>query len=254
MTVDVSTIYLLDVAARSALKPSCGMPSIKRSSMTGKHWRPALVTVLHRTCSSGRVIPFPMAAKLALELENKMARVQGLLAFRGFSRRCPGRHSGPHAESTYKDGARVEPGGQAARLYRVPRGGALEPARAWGHTCACAASGTALLTAAVELSEAEGFKGRIGLHSLPQADDVLPQMRHDGSRTRPTSNQDLRYFEMTAEQAVRSSTRSETMKFERSKDWWMARARREGDLAVGVAVCVRPGARREPRCAPGLDR
>lgn len=31
--------------------------------------------------------------------------------------------------------------------------------------------GTALVTAAVALSEDEGFKGRIGLHSLPQAED-----------------------------------------------------------------------------------
>ena len=61
--------------------------------------------------------------------------------------------------------------------------------------------GTVLIGAAIELSKSEGFKGRIGLHSLPQANgfysntcgmtDLGPDADHHG----------LRYFEMTPEQA-----------------------------------------------------
>jgi hypothetical protein len=61
--------------------------------------------------------------------------------------------------------------------------------------------GTVLIRAAIELSKAEDFKGRIGLHSLPQANsfyantcgmvDFGVDENHDG----------LRYFEMTPEHA-----------------------------------------------------
>ena len=60
--------------------------------------------------------------------------------------------------------------------------------------------GTALMTATIALSEEEGFKGRIGLHSLPQADDFYRRcgMTDLGP---DQAYQNLRYFEMTAEQA-----------------------------------------------------
>ncbi len=62
--------------------------------------------------------------------------------------------------------------------------------------------GSALIVGAVALSLDEGFAGRIGLHSLPQADiyyrdkcrmtDLGPDMNYTNH---------LRYFEMSAEQA-----------------------------------------------------
>jgi hypothetical protein len=50
------------------------------------------------------------------------------------------------------------------------------------------------------LSEEEGFKGRIGLHSLPQADEFY-RLRGMTDLGTDQTNQNLRYFEMTAEQA-----------------------------------------------------
>ena len=54
--------------------------------------------------------------------------------------------------------------------------------------------------AASALSVAEGFKGRIGLHSLPRADDFY---RRSGlcDLGRDPAVHDLRYFEMTEAQA-----------------------------------------------------
>ena len=62
--------------------------------------------------------------------------------------------------------------------------------------------GSVMLAAAIDLSIQEGFKGRIGLHSLPQANqfyadrigmrDCGPDFEYQG---------DLRYFEMTPEDA-----------------------------------------------------
>lgn len=60
--------------------------------------------------------------------------------------------------------------------------------------------GSALITAALERSLDEGFKGRMGLHSLPQADDFYRRLGM--TDLGPDANyQGLRYFEMTAEQA-----------------------------------------------------
>jgi GNAT superfamily N-acetyltransferase len=60
--------------------------------------------------------------------------------------------------------------------------------------------GTVLVTAASELSRAEGFRGRLGLHSLPRADDFY---RKAGMTDlgRDPGYHNLRYFEMTSEQA-----------------------------------------------------
>ena len=60
--------------------------------------------------------------------------------------------------------------------------------------------GTVLLTAAVALSNGEGFKGRIGLHSLPQADAFYRKIGMTDLGP-DAAYQNLRYFEMTVEQA-----------------------------------------------------
>ncbi len=62
--------------------------------------------------------------------------------------------------------------------------------------------GSCLIRAAAELSKSEGFKGRIGLHSLPQADDFYRSvcgMTDFGKDSNYKHH--LRYFEMTEEQA-----------------------------------------------------
>src|SRR5271156_6187957 len=60
--------------------------------------------------------------------------------------------------------------------------------------------GSALITAAVALSDEEGFKGRLGLHSLPQADAFYRKIGMTDLGPDP-AYQNLRYFEMTVEQA-----------------------------------------------------
>mgnify|MGYP001574334861 FL=1 len=59
-----------------------------------------------------------------------------------------------------------------------------------------------LLLAAVQLSLDEEFQGRIGLHSLPQADDFYSTKCGMTSLGRDGRYQNLTYFEMTREQAA----------------------------------------------------
>ena len=61
--------------------------------------------------------------------------------------------------------------------------------------------GTVLVTAAIELSRQEGFKGRIALHSLPQADDFYRRACGMTDLDKDSGYQNLRYFEMAPEQA-----------------------------------------------------
>lgn len=62
--------------------------------------------------------------------------------------------------------------------------------------------GSILIRAAVALSYEEGFKGRIGLHSLPQANGFYANTCGMTDLGIDSDYQKLRYFEMTPEQAV----------------------------------------------------
>ena len=78
----------------------------------------------------------------------------------------------------------------------------------WNHTLGHAVPryrgvGTTLVAAAIELSIEEGNAGRIGLHSLPQADSFYSRCgMTDLGPDEAYPNFPLRYFEMTDEQAA----------------------------------------------------
>lgn len=61
--------------------------------------------------------------------------------------------------------------------------------------------GSVLIGAAIALSQAEEFKGRIGLHSLPQANAFYANTCGMTDLGIDPEYQNLRYFEMTPEQA-----------------------------------------------------
>ncbi len=64
--------------------------------------------------------------------------------------------------------------------------------RVWGST---------LLAVAIQLSIEEEFSGRIGLHSLPQANAWYANACGMSSLGPDSAKQNLHYFEMTPEQA-----------------------------------------------------
>jgi hypothetical protein len=61
------------------------------------------------------------------------------------------------------------------------------------------AVGSILMRAAIEFSRQEGFKGRIGLHSLPQSNDWYANTCGMTDLGVDAAHQNLRYFEMTPE-------------------------------------------------------
>ena len=62
--------------------------------------------------------------------------------------------------------------------------------------------GSILLATAIHLSMEEEFQGRIGLHSLPQSDDWYKKVCGMTDLGPDQTVQNLRYFEMTPEQAA----------------------------------------------------
>ena len=62
--------------------------------------------------------------------------------------------------------------------------------------------GSVLIAAAIHLSLAEEFSGRIGLHSLPKANPWYARECGMTDLGPDPTLQNLRYFEMTAEQAA----------------------------------------------------
>lgn len=61
--------------------------------------------------------------------------------------------------------------------------------------------GTVLIAAAIQLSNDDGSDGRIGLHSLPQADSFYRDRCKMTDLGIDKSYSNLRYFEMTKEQS-----------------------------------------------------
>jgi GNAT superfamily N-acetyltransferase len=199
--VDVSTIYLVDGATGSEVRAEL-RDAIEDAQLVDWQlkWRPAHDALIRELIQNG-VSRQQWPQSWHWDWPRKAARVQGLLAFRGFcvlvggetqgmaqvdltkSARAPAQAGKPMVYVEYLEAAPWN----SPELGRVPRYRGV---------------GTALLSAAVALSVEEGFKGRIGLHSLPQADDFYRRrgMVDLGPDPDP-GHQRLRYFEMTAEQA-----------------------------------------------------
>lgn len=199
MTVDVSKIYLLDVATGASVQAEL-RDAIEQAQLDDwqTKWRPALLTVLQELARRGVPIDqWPQSWHW--DWTQKTTRVQGLLAFRGFSVVALGETQGLAQVDLTKPGREANQRGKAlvyvdyleVAPWNRPELGAAPRFRGVG---------SALITAAIALSEDEGFKGRLGLHSLPQADDYYRKIGMT-DLGQDVAYQNLRYFEMTSEQA-----------------------------------------------------
>lgn len=69
--------------------------------------------------------------------------------------------------------------------------------------------GSILVSSAIQLSIKEGFKGRIGLHALPQAESFYSNFCGMTCLGVDDVHESLKYFEMTPEQAAKYMERGE---------------------------------------------
>jgi hypothetical protein len=131
----------------------------------------------------------------------KMERIRGLLAFRTFALICEGQLQGLMQVDTARKVCRHEEqaGKHLAYVDYVEtapwnRAEIVDEPRFAG-------VGLVMIRAAIEVSREEGFQGRIGLHSLPRSEPFyvrcgMTDFGIDGAY------ENLRYFEMTPEQAA----------------------------------------------------
>lgn len=199
MTVEISTIYLLDVATGEGIEAELH-DAIEQSQLDDwkSAWLPALLKVLLELSQRG--VPkaqWPQSAHW--NWDRKSADIKGLIAFRGFSVVAQGLTQGLSQVDLTKSAREASQTGKPLVYVKY-----LEVAP-WnrselGTKPRLRGIGSALIAAAVALSKEEGFKGRIGLHSLPQADEFYRRCGMTDLGPDPAC-QNLRYFEMTVEQA-----------------------------------------------------
>jgi len=199
VTIEVSTVYLLDVASGSDVEGEL-RDAIEQAQLDDweREWQPALYAGI-LDLARRRVPQNQWPQSWHWNWADKTAKVQGLIAFRGFSVVAQGVTQGLAQVDLNKSAREPSQAGKPivyldyveVAPWNRPELGA--PPRLRG-------VGSALIAAAIALSEDEGFKGRIGLHSLPQADAFYGKIGMTDLGPDP-AYQNLRYFEMTAAQA-----------------------------------------------------
>lgn len=202
MSVTVSPIVLFNVS-RAALEDAELWDAITEQQLTDweAEWLPELFQAVRRLNSAG-VARSAWPQNRHWDWRRKTLALQGMLAHPGFSVVCSGVTQGMMLLDTTMKRCRVDqqlgknlvyvefiesaPWNRAELLFNPPRYRGI---------------GTVLIRAAIELSKFEDFKGRIGLHSLPQANSFYANTCGMTDMGIDQTHQGLRYFEMTPEQA-----------------------------------------------------
>jgi hypothetical protein len=200
MTGEVSTIYLLDVATNAAVEAQLvdGLDE-KHIADWQTEWQPALTAVLRELRRRG-VPPSKWPQSKLWNWRNKAEGIEGLLGYRGFAVTCEGMTQGLMTVNLLHPA--LVPAQRGKPLVYIEF---LETAP-WnrpdlGQRPTYRGVGFALVAATVALSQAEGFSGRVGLHSLPQSDKFYVEACGMTDLGVDPAYKNLRYFEFTPEQA-----------------------------------------------------
>jgi hypothetical protein len=201
MTITVSPIYLLNAVTSEPETAELwdGITEKQLSDWEGE-WLPELfksVQQLHRAGIERKHWP----QSRHWNWRRKTEALQGMLAQPGFSIVCNGITQGMMILDTAMKRCQIENQKGKEIVYvdfieNAPwnRPELHEPALYRG-------VGSIMIRAAIALSEELEFKGRIGLHSLPQANSFYANTCGMSDLGMDADYQNLRYFEMTPEQA-----------------------------------------------------
>ena len=201
MTVTVTEVHLFNVARseRDAAELWHAITEQQMADWEGE-WMPELFRAMQRLRRAGverRLWP----QSRHWDWRKKVAALQGMLANPGFSIVCDGVTQGMMIVDTVKHRGRID--GQTGQhlvyvefVENAPwnRPELFDPPRYRG-------VGSILIRAAVALSEEWEFHGRIGLHSLPQANGFYANTCGITDLGSDPGHGGLRYFEMTPDQA-----------------------------------------------------
>jgi len=200
MTATVTPIFLKNVASGQAINAEL-LDAVEQQQLIDwvMHWLPVRDKYLHALkTAQAPAAAWPQSAHW--NWVSKVVQIQGLLAHRALCVVC---------ENVTQGMMRIDVAGKRCRIASQKgldlvyvdyleiapwnwEGPYFDPPRYRG-------VGTVLLRAAIETSLAEGFKGRIGLHSLPQSTIFYERCGLTNCGPDPASQWKLPYFEMTPE-------------------------------------------------------
>ena len=201
MTATVSRVRLFDVA-RGQPAPAQLMDSITERQLADweGEWMPELFRAMQRLSRAG-VERRHWPQSRHWDWRRKVEALQEMLAYPGFSIVCDGLTQGMMIVDTMTKRGRI--GGQKGQhlvyvhyIENAPwnRKELFDRPRYRG-------VGSILIGAAVALSDGSGFHGRIGLHSLPQANGFYADKCGMTDLGADADYDGLHYFEMTPGQA-----------------------------------------------------
>lgn len=201
MNVEISSAFLLDVATGQALEAELWDAITERQLADWEgEWTPALMQAIQNLNRAGIERRFWPQSR-HWDWRRKADAFKGLLSKPGFSVMCQDMTQGMMIVDTLS-AARLSSQTGKPLVYiefleNAPwnrKGLVLAEPRFQG-------VGSLLMRAAIELSLNEDFKGRIGLHSLPQSDTWYANTCGMTDLGVDAQKEGLRYFEMTPEQS-----------------------------------------------------
>jgi len=200
MRAVISPIFLLDVVSGAGIEAEL-RDAIEEAQLLDwqTQWQPALHRTLQELVRQG--IPMTQwPQSWHWDWRAKAVQVAELLAFQGYSVVCDGMTQGlMRVDLTKAAKALVQKGKPLVYVDYLEVAPWNRPDL--GQAVRYKGVGTALMVAATALSEQEGFKGRIGLHSLPQAESYYRDRCGMIDLGPDATYQDLKYFEMTPDRA-----------------------------------------------------
>jgi len=201
MTAEVTEIHLFNVERQEpeAAELWHAITEQQLADWEGE-WVPELFRAMQRLRRAG-VARAHWPQSRHWDWRKKVAVLQGMLANPGFSIVCDGLTQGMMIVDTVKHRGRIDDQRGQHLVYvefveNAPwnRAELFDPPRYRG-------IGSILIRAAVALSRELEFHGRIGLHSLPQANGFYANTCGMTDLGVDPDHEDLRYFEMTPDQA-----------------------------------------------------
>ncbi|MCF8004045.1 MAG: hypothetical protein K9L32_07520 [Chromatiaceae bacterium] len=200
MSDQVSNVFLQDTHTGSAVAAQL-IDGITEPHLDDveEHWQQARVEGLYRLKSEG-IAPKDWPQSWHWDWRKKQQTVRGILACRSFCIMCDGHVQGLMQVMTTPVCLLPEQKGKPLVYVDYLEGAPWNQA-GFAKTPRFKGVGTVMLAAAVQLSRDEGFRGRLGLHSLPQSEPYYNRIGME-SLGCDAAKQNLVYFEMTPQKAA----------------------------------------------------
>lgn len=241
MSSHIGTIKLRETSTRNAVDADVfeGLDKTHLTDWENK-WKPVVQATTKRLQAAGAIkSQYPQSSHW--DWTKKAAAIQNLLAYKAFAVVCAGDTQGlmavvasaaAHPTRLPDDKGRTGLGLVYIEFLEAAPWNRPEHVQQPKYR----GVGSVLIATAIQLSLDEGFKGRIGLHSLPQSEEFyrdVVKMRDFGADMdyRPIP---LSYFEFTETEAQAFLQGGKKMKLNITNDWCLAAADREGNFEVGA--------------------